>query len=102
VLEAAMKQGVTCPVARKRLETLIIRAKQYVLVYRFLSAGQGKDKDALSKAAQELIDYRIAHPQELIDTYSRTMNTRIPGTETHTWLKVPEVLDKVNGKILAK
>ena len=102
VLEAAMKQGVTCPVARKRLETLIIRAKQYVLVYRFLLAGRGKDKDALSKAAQELIDYRIAHPQELIDTYSRTMNTRIPGTETHTWLKVPEVLDKVNEKILAK
>lgn len=94
VLEAALKAGVTSPAARKRLETLVIRARQYVLVYRFLSAGQGKDKDVLRKAAKELIDYRVAHPAELLDTYSRTMNTRIPGTETHTWLKVPEVLSR--------
>jgi hypothetical protein len=98
VLEAAMKKGVSSPAARKRLETLIIRAKQYVMVYRFLAAGQGSDMDALRKAAKELIEYRVAHPEELIDTYSRTMNTRIPGTETHTWLKVPEVLDEVNAK----
>ena len=99
VLEAAMNKGVSSPAARKRLETLIIRAKQYVMVYRFLAAGQGSDMDALRKAAKELIEYRVAHPEELIDTYSRTMNTRIPGTETHTWLKVLDVLDEVNSHL---
>ena len=94
-----MARGVTSPAARKRLETLVIRAKQYVMVYRFLAAGRDNDMDTLRKAAKELIEYRVAHPEELIDTYSRTMNTRIPGTETHTWLKVLDVLDEVNAKV---
>ena len=94
VLRQAHVRGVTDPVCRRRLETLLVQAHEYVLVYRFLAAGRGKDATALETVAKELLDYRLEHRDDLMDHYTMTMGSRVRGTETQTWLKVPFAVRK--------
>ena len=89
ILRQAHARGVTDPACRRRLAALLVQAREYVLVYRFLAAGKGSDAAALVAAAKELLDYRLKHRDDLMDHYTMTMGSRVRGTEMQTWLKVP-------------
>ena len=89
----AARDRVRDPMARRRLEALIVQAREYVLVYRFFDADRSGDRARLAQEGRRLIDYRLSHPVELADHYSMTMNSRVRGTEGHLWRKIPEVLE---------
>ncbi len=95
LLVAARKDVSDDPMSQRRLETLIVQAHEYVLAYRFFAADKTGDLAKLAEAGRELIEYRLAHKDALMDHYSMIMNCRVRGTEGHLWRKIPEVLADV-------
>ena len=89
----ARARGVSDDACRRRLDDLIVRARGYVLVYRFFAADAGGDRGALEVAARELLNWRLVHRDALMDLYTMTMGSRVRGVETKLWLKVPEAFD---------
>ena len=85
------------PEMAARLDDLIVRARHYVLCYRFLAAGSSKDDAALAARGRELLRYRLDHADQLKDMYANVMNTRSKGTEGHLWKRIPEVLKEFGG-----
>ena len=85
------------PEMAARLDDLVVRARHYVLCYRFLAAGSSKDDAALAARGRELLRYRLDHADQLKDMYENVMNTRSKGTEGHLWKRIPEVLRGFGG-----
>lgn len=92
LLLAARKNVAGDPESARRLEALSVQAHEYVLVYRFFAADKAGDRNRLADAGRRLIEYRLAHADDLMDHYSMIMNCRVRGTEGHLWRKIPEVL----------
>lgn len=95
VLERAAKPG--SPEAAARLDDLIVRARHYVLCYRFLEAGTHRDDARLAEIGRELLRFRVEHADRLRDVYENVMNCRYSGTEGHLWKRIPEVLREFGG-----
>ena len=97
LLEAARVRhaGALSQVEAGRLDDLAKRAKGYVLAFRLFKADG--DRERIAKAARELLDFRIANRDAMMDVYEQVMNSRTKGTEGHLLKLVPEVLRERGG-----
>ena len=87
-LEKAAAKSFSDPMAAKRVQDLVVFARHYVLTWRFFDAARAKDASRLAKAAQELVDYRIAHQNVLKDFYGMNMLGNWRGLENAIWKKM--------------
>ena len=95
VLERAARPSA--PEAAALLDDLVIRARHYILCYRFLEAGTHKDDKRLADVGRELLQYRLDHVSQLQDVYENTMNSRYGGTEGRLWARITGVLKEFGG-----
>ncbi len=69
-----------------------------MLAYRLFKAGVDKKNLAgIAAAARELLDWRIANRDAMMDAYEQVMNSRCKGTEGFLFKLVPEVLKERGG-----
>ena len=98
VLENARTTRALSPVEAARLDDMIVRAKGYLIAYRFFNVAAKKgDRAELANVARALIDFRIAHRDAMMDAYEQVMNSRTKGTEGHFLKLVQEVLKERGG-----
>ena len=98
LLEKARARRALRPVEASRLDDMIVRAKGYVLAYRLFKAGMDKKNlGGIAAAARELLDWRIANRDAMMDAYEQVMNSRCKGTDGWLFKLVPEVLKERGG-----